>query len=531
MGIFDLFKKDGRKARSIQKCIQTVTNKKAADDDRYIAYETLAKDDTDDAAYGLLMRFTYIKDIGQRSRSTDEEDKRYVYDLLLQKGDRVLEPLKKFLMAREGPVGAPKHSISWALRLLHQVSPDKDTEWEILKAVLDDNEPGYERDPVRKLEILTFLSGVKNLDTDKVCEAVIPYLEDSDEGVRFDAAGTLLQQGHPSARRPLADILADIDESLQQRSLILAGFIANGWFEEVEENLPKMPAPALKAAIEEMEKHLPGCHHDEKNGRSSDQEERKEEVSDKQMRIRDLFITAAEAEAADDTILSFVVEILASSSITVQGARGRLEKVLPKGYKIRKGRVERLPEGMQEPFLTNAAKRLMASNSYEEGVDTLVKIMRSNHTNASTKGLIAEFWANKKWNLKEFEKQTHKYLPPGYMFAKNGRVERNYATMREPYLTQAADNLLDPYLSEPPDNRSEAENCIPDDVREALLEIACNPNNDERTLDRIMDRFTAFGWTVRDYEKKLERVIPEHYRISAPRGSNDSKIIKVSTLI
>ncbi len=537
MGIFDLFKKEGRKTRSINKAVSTVCNKKASDDERYIAYETLAAANNEEAVYGLLMRFTYVKDIGQRSRSTDEEDKRYVYDLLRGRCDCVLAPLREFLLAKEGPVGAPKHTISWGLRLLHQIAPDDETEWKILKEVLDDNEPGYERDPVRKLELLTFLSSAKNLDSKVVCEAIIPYLEDSDEGVRFDAAEALLKHGHASVRKPLATLLSDEDESLQQRSLILAGFIANGWFDEVEDNLSGMPAPALKAAVEEIEKHLPirDFSAEKEEGKAytppkpeTDEEKKEQEIY---QNFRNLLIKVAEADDVDDLILSNVVEILVRSGVTAQGARGRLEKNLPKGYKVRKGRVERLPEGMQEPFLTNAAKRLMASDSYDEAAEPLVKILRNNHTQPDTKGLIAEFLAAKEWSLEEFQKQAKKYLPPGYCFNRSGLVERCYSEMREPYLTQAADNILDPYLSEPPDDPKEAESCITDDTREALLEIACNPSTDERTIERIMDRFSAFGWTVRDYEKKLQRVIPDHYRISAPRGSKDSKIFKVSTMI
>ena len=537
MGIFDLFTKEGRKARSLQKSIDTVANKKAADEDRYLAYETLAQEGSDEALYGLLIRFTYVKDIGQRSRSTDEEDKRYVYGLLRQHGEGVLPPLKEFLLAREGPVGAPKHTISWALRLLQQVVPDDETEWEILKEVLEDNEPGYERDPTRKLELLTFLSSAKNLDAEKVCATIIPYLEDSDEGVRFDAAEALLKQGHESARGPLAELLSDTDESLQQRSLILAGFISNGWIEEVEENLYEMPAPALKAAVEELEKHLPvrDFTAEKKEGKpakpSKPASEEEKAQLERHTQTRNLFIAVAEAKDANEEILSSVVENIVRSGVPVQGARGRLEKVLPKGYKVRKGRVERLPEGMHEPFLTNAAKRLLESGSYDEAAEPLVKILRSNHTSADTKGLIAEHWATEGWSLKEFEKQARKHLPPGYRFNKKGVVERNYESMSEPFLTQAADNILDPYLSEPPDDRKEAESCIPDDKREALLAIVCNGDTDERTVDRIMDRFAAYGWSVRGQEKKLGRVIPEEYKISSPRGSTESKIIKVSTLI
>ena len=189
MGIFDSFTKDGRKSKALQKKISTVANRRAADEDRYIAYEALAEDGSDEAVYGLLLRFTYVKDIGQRSRSTDEEDKRYVHDLVVNLGEKALGAVKRFLLAREGPVGAPKHTISWALRILDRIVPSVELHWEIIKEVLDDNEPGYEKNPSRKLDLMTYLGGLDRFDSTAVAEVVSGYLEDSDEGVRFAAAG------------------------------------------------------------------------------------------------------------------------------------------------------------------------------------------------------------------------------------------------------------------------------------------------------------------------------------------------------
>jgi HEAT repeat protein len=552
MGFFDLFSKQGRKTRSLEKNIRTVANKRAADEERYAAYEALAEEgrsaedesaaDPEKAIYGLLLRFTYVKEIGQRSRSTDEEDKRYVHDLVVGFGERAKSAVHRFLLAKEGPVGAPKHSISWALRILEQIVTDPAEHWSILKEVLDDNEPGYERDSTRKLELLTYLGGAHHLDAEKVCSAIIPYLEDSDENVRFDAAETLLKQGHDAARPALAEILTDDTESMQQRSLILSGFIAHGWMDEVEKLLPQMPAPALKAAIEELEKLLPVRDFAQEQQRAQsgakiEKPKRTAELTAQQaaarkrhLRARDLLITIAEGDEATAEIRGLVSENLARSGVTVQGARGRVEKILPKGYKVRKQRVERLPEGMREPYLSLAAGRLMKADRLE-AAEPLIKILRSAHTDAQTRGAVAEHLASQKWPLQDLVRQAKKHLPPGYRFNDEGVVVRDYKEMYEPYLTQAADNLLDPYLSEPPDDAEAARSLLPDDIREALLEIALNSNTDERTLDRIMDRFAAYGWSVRDHEKQLQRVLPEHYRISAPRGAKDSRIIKVSTLI
>lgn len=564
MGLFNAFTKDGRKARALERKIRTVANKRAADEDRYMAYDALAQDGSPEAIYGLLIRFTYVKDIGQRSRSTDEEDKQYVYDLLLKHGERILPEVKRFLLAREGPVGSPKHSISWALRLLERIVPGPATHWEILKEVLEDNEPGYERDSSRKLELLTYLASTHHLDRGEINQAVLGYLEDSDEGVRFASADTLLKQAHPSSKEALAKILEDPDESLQQRSLILSGFVANGWLEEAASYLPHMPEPALLAAVEALEKlddsirpkHdvLPTEDQDEEKEGESDQDpdrdgaldepdepssaEQQGELEQTRRKIRDLMLLAVEAERTTEEVRSRVAEFMVESQIGVQGARGRVEKILPKGYKVRKHRVDRIPEGMREPFLTLAATRMttrfrdkLHDSNRAQTIEALVKILKSSSTREETKVEIIEVFAASGQSLKGLERQVGRVLPSGYSLDQEGRIERNLGEMNEPFITQAADNLLDPYLSEPPDDPGLAQECIPAKIREALIVVMCNPRTDERTVDRILDRFAAYGWSVLDYERKLERRLTEEYKIHAPRGGHHPRIVKVSTRI
>jgi hypothetical protein len=562
MGIFDAFTKGGRKSRALQKKISTVANRRAADEDRYIAYEALAEEGTDDAIYGLLLRFTYVKDIGQRSRSTDEEDKRYVHDLVVNLGEKALAAIRRFLLAREGPVGAPKHSISWALRILDRIVPSPELHWEIVKEILDDNEPGYEKNPSRKHDLMTYLGGSDRFAAAAVAEAVRGYLEDSDEGVRFAAADTLLKQGDPSCKETLSKILADTDESLQQRSLILSGFVTNGWLEEAAEFIPNMPEPALMAAVEALERLDDGYRAQQAAEKGTDngdegpagqKRDRGDAWTDRRMRVRDLMLACVEADRATEEVRSRASEFLVTSGMSVQGARGRVEKALPKGYKVRKQRVERVPEGMREPYLSLAAQGLIErvrgdrSGESPDGeaksaepepddrlrrdLEGLTKILRSTHTRGETRAQIIGYLASSGQSLKGLEKQVSRALPRGYTLDGEGRLKANYAEMDEPFLTQAADDLLDPYLSEPPDDAREAQDIIPDEIRLELIEMVCNQRTDERTVDRVLDRFAAYGWSVRDFERRLERHLPDEYRISAPKGGLAPRIFKVSIRI
>ncbi len=531
MGIFDVLSKEGRKARALQRRIATVANRRAADEDRYAAYEALAEDGGPEAIYGLLLRFTYVKDIGQRSRSTDEEDKQYVYRILIGFGEKALPEVRRFLTAKEGPATAPKHSISWALRILDEIVPDPETHWEVLGEVFADNEPGYERDPSRKIELMTYLAGSDRFDPAQVTEAVLPYLDDPDEDVRFAAAEALLKQGHPSCREALSQLLADPDESLQIRSLILSGFIRAGWLDSVVEHLATMPLSALLAAAEALSHYA-----EEILDRAGSEGESDDSKDERLLAIRDAMLSVAEADQADDSVLAPVAEFFVRTGVSVQGARGRVERMLPKGYKIRKGRVERLPEGMREPFLTHVATRLLEEASGNEAarqdvIEPLIKIVRSQHTDPATKGRIVEVWATEGWSLKGHDKLVVKHLPPGYKLDASGKIRRHYEAMVEPYLTQAADRLIDPYLREPPDDPEEARTCLDDDIREWLLQIAANPKTDERTIDRIMDRFAAYGWSIRGFEKQLLRTLPKAFKIVAPRGAGEPHLVKVSTRI
>ncbi len=153
------------------------------------------------------------------------------------------------------------------------------------------------------------------------------------------------------------------------------------------------------------------------------------------------------------------------------------------------------------------------------------------HTDPDTKGKIVEAWASGDWDLAGAAKLVAKHLPPGYTLDAHGRVRRNYEKMHEPFLTQAGDRLIGPYLREPPEDPEEARSCIDDETRVALLQIATNPRTDERTVERILDRFAAYGWSVRGFERALLRTMPKHFKIGAPKRAAEPHITKVSTRI
>jgi len=156
-----------------------------------------------------------------------------VFEMLMEKGASILPPLKRYLLAAE--------SISWPLRLLDKVA-NKEQELEVLREVLERHEPGYERDPTKKIQLLNHLAGFRD---GRVPPLLVPYLADMDEGVRYAAVEALIRQAvEEIAREPLLELfVSDKEESLRIRIQIAEGFTQHGWVvkghrEAAERRLP-----------------------------------------------------------------------------------------------------------------------------------------------------------------------------------------------------------------------------------------------------------------------------------------------------
>jgi hypothetical protein len=230
MGVFDLFSKDGRAQRARESNMKRAVNKYAQSPDRMKALQSLRDDGSPEALYGLLRRFGMMYD----KTIEDEQEKDWVFEVLLEKGPAIIEPIKRYLLAAD--------SISWPLRLLDRVA-GKEQELEVLKAVLERHEPGYERDPTKKIQLLNHLASVKD---DRVPPLVVPYLADMDEGVRYAAVEALLRhKNEDQAREPLLlQFVSDGEDSLRIRIQIAEGFTELAWLVkghrgEVEKKLPE----------------------------------------------------------------------------------------------------------------------------------------------------------------------------------------------------------------------------------------------------------------------------------------------------
>jgi HEAT repeat protein len=227
MGILDLFSKQNRTERARASNIKGALNKYAQSGDRFKSLQALRDDGSEEALYGLMRRFGMMYD----KTIEDEQEKDWVFEVLAEKGQTIIPSLKKYLASAD--------SISWPLRLLDKVA-DRETELGVLQEILERHEPGYERDPTKKIQLLNHLGGLKDK---RVPPLVAPYLKDMDEGVRYAAVEALVRQGDEAvAVGPLLDQFAEPgEESLRVRLLIAEGFVDLGW------KIPNDPADRLEA--------------------------------------------------------------------------------------------------------------------------------------------------------------------------------------------------------------------------------------------------------------------------------------------
>lgn len=229
MGLLSIFSKEGREQRSRQRNIQRAVNKYLQSADRFKALQGLADDGSPEATFGLLRRFGVMYD----KSIEDEQEKEWVFDVLVSKGAAILPEVERYLTSAG--------SISWPLRLLSKIA-DKEQELATVSRVLERHEPGYERDPTKKIQLLNHISGLEDA---RVTDLAAPYLADMDEGVRYAAAEALLRQGDETSARDrlIEHLAANSDESLRVRLLIADGFAERGW--------------AIKARRAEVEARLP----------------------------------------------------------------------------------------------------------------------------------------------------------------------------------------------------------------------------------------------------------------------------------
>jgi hypothetical protein len=193
--VFGLFSKE----KSLEKTIAKATNKLAQQVDRWGALESLKKDGTDEAIYGLCKRFgvTSMKGI------EDEQEKDWVVDTLVAKGKVVLPSLRRYMKNAE--------QLAFPLRVLERVATREEI-LEVVDELFRSEPPGYVRMPERRIDLVHFFAEWKGATDDEVISRVTPYIADFDENSRFAAIDGLANKDPAKIAPPLIKGLLRTDE-------------------------------------------------------------------------------------------------------------------------------------------------------------------------------------------------------------------------------------------------------------------------------------------------------------------------------
>lgn len=211
MGLFGLFEKNAGGA--VRKHIDRATSKRTQALDRWESIQFLLRQGTPEALDGLMQRFSFYVD----PSITDQEEKDAVFEGVARLGREALPSIRASMTKSE--------SLSWPLKLLDRVLSEAEVVG-VLIELLEPMDVEYERDPQRKIQLLTALGERPDSRTSSL---VSRFLGDANETVRFHCVATILAQIDCSAQRDaLVACLCD-EESVRIRGRILDGFVARSW--------------------------------------------------------------------------------------------------------------------------------------------------------------------------------------------------------------------------------------------------------------------------------------------------------------
>jgi len=227
MGLLDMF---GGGKGAFKKHAGRAANKRAQAPDRWDSLRALSQMGSPEAVSALLERFTFKVD----PSITDQDEKDLALDGIVRAGDEAVAPTISFLKRAE--------SVSWPMKALEKlVSEDRVVE--VLLEVLGEMDTEYERDPERKIQVVSFLAERQD---PRIPPAMVRFLDDMDETVRFLAVGCLSEQSKEdaeTARDALVELLAK-EESVRVRERVLDALVEHGWklsSKEVDAIRPQLP--------------------------------------------------------------------------------------------------------------------------------------------------------------------------------------------------------------------------------------------------------------------------------------------------
>lgn len=247
MGIFDFLRGKGKSApppaasapvdKKVAGPAKVVADKRAQTYDRIEAIQALADMKTPEAAAALLKRFTFSID----PSITDQDEKDLAFQGIvaagrgetdrLPEGDAARDKLADAVQVKRDQVidaarafCAKAEQLTWPLKVMRSLLDDEEYVAELVD-LLEKHDTEYARNVEPKVQLIIALGEVVN---DEARAAVLPFLDDVNETVRFHAVQTSFAQGDPACLPAMAKLLEG-EESVRIKNEVAKGALARGW--------------------------------------------------------------------------------------------------------------------------------------------------------------------------------------------------------------------------------------------------------------------------------------------------------------
>lgn len=186
MGIFDILKPKS----ALEKAAKDVKEVYSQPEYRREAMDKLFEMGTREAYVALLGRFS----INASGQIADEQEKRELVDRLVEIGHTVVSPLEDYIRSEQ--------TIAFPIRALVRIL-DKPDAIRFLIETLRRYEPLDHRSTKAKITLITTLA---DLCTPADTAVFVPYLEDHDDDVQWNAIVAVEKLGDETAREALAKV-------------------------------------------------------------------------------------------------------------------------------------------------------------------------------------------------------------------------------------------------------------------------------------------------------------------------------------
>jgi HEAT repeat protein len=208
--MFDFLKRSS--GSQIDKLVKRLTETAGEDAPRVEAAQKLNDIDSPEATYALARRFT----MSSKVITQDIEEKRMVVRMLVDKGERAVDPILRFLKSH--------HHVEWPVQALAQILPTEQLVPKLVD-VLEKVALNPFTSPEHRSSLIKAMHGHV---TPEIAETLKRSLEDDDDDVRIAALQALAEVGE-DFRDSLLEALIHADDRPRIRIAVAELFADKDW--------------------------------------------------------------------------------------------------------------------------------------------------------------------------------------------------------------------------------------------------------------------------------------------------------------